>query len=326
MFTKVTLEDVLREAKLLEAPYSEQYAHVSLCVKEGLLEPVKSSPRNGKTPSLHLRYRRYIEEKDTSALKEELKYHLDPSIQVHYYERHIEVYESERKAVRRLSDFLMWKRDLLSVAVSCNERSFQIFGDEKFISEHGGTRVCAHCGVSLESLNFYSTVEPIAYCSFSRDVPQNVLFIENKDTFYSIRRFLSGGCGEILGLTVGTLIYGGGKRILSSLKEFSISVEPHVAREENIFFYFGDLDYEGIRIYESVCDVIGRPIAPFCAAYCEMLRAGSDIELPHTLEGQNRDISPLFFSFFDEATSRKMREILESDRYIPQEILTFPSQ
>ena len=39
-----------------------------------------------------------------------------------------------------------------------------------------------------------------------------------------------------------------------------------------------------------------------------------------TKEKQNRQISEMFFDYFEDSTV--MKEILESDRYIPQEILT----
>ena len=38
-------------------------------------------------------------------------------------------------------------------------------------------------------------------------------------------------------------------------------------------------------------------------------------------EKQNRNLSGYFFSCFPEQTVRTMKEILESERYIPQEII-----
>ena len=86
----------------------------------------------------------------------------------------------------------------------------------------------------------------------------------------------------------------------------------------NNFYYFGDLDYEGIGIYESLTTYF--KCEPFVIAYEVMLKKGENISLPVTKEKQNRNITEVFFNYFDD--SSKMIEILESERYIPQEILT----
>ena len=54
-----------------------------------------------------------------------------------------------------------------------------------------------------------------------------------------------------------------------------------------------------------------------------MLEKSQDIlSLTETKEGQNRNIGQKFFSYFDEDTVLKMKNILKHDRYIPQEILS----
>ena len=95
--------------------------------------------------------------------------------------------------------------------------------------------------------------------------------------------------------------------------------------KENRIFYFGDLDYEGIGIYERLAQLSkqqGISIQPFTEAYEKMLvKAHAVRELPKTKEKQNRNISGDFFRFFSDQTVYHMREILESERYIPQEII-----
>lgn len=92
----------------------------------------------------------------------------------------------------------------------------------------------------------------------------------------------------------------------------------------NTMYYFGDLDYEGIGIYESLAQMFPErwKIIPFVKAYARMLEKAGDVTaLPLTKEGQNRNISPLFFSYFDRQTAEVMEHILQAERYIPQEIL-----
>ena len=95
---------------------------------------------------------------------------------------------------------------------------------------------------------------------------------------------------------------------------------------DNKIFYFGDLDYEGIGIYENFATTYGSryDIRLFRIAYEKMLekaiRIGID-NLPVTKEGQNRRIDNLFLSQFSQPQQSVIKEILECDRYIPQEIL-----
>ena len=93
----------------------------------------------------------------------------------------------------------------------------------------------------------------------------------------------------------------------------------------NKIYYFGDLDYEGILIYEKLALEYSEKceIVPFTKAYLKMVsKAGTmNINLPNTKEGQNRNAGELFFGYFTKEQAKSMMEILERDEYIPQEIL-----
>ena len=85
------------------------------------------------------------------------------------------------------------------------------------------------------------------------------------------------------------------------------------------------MDYEGIGIYENLtaCFKEQAEIKPFAAAYELMLTKSKSIpKLPTTKEGQNRQLEGFFFDYFAGATQENMRELLEQNLYIPQEILT----
>ena len=64
-----------------------------------------------------------------------------------------------------------------------NERSFEIFHREKFFQREGGLEFCRKAGIEAAKLSFYETSEPLSYYSCSKQSPQNILIIENKDTF-----------------------------------------------------------------------------------------------------------------------------------------------
>lgn len=94
----------------------------------------------------------------------------------------------------------------------------------------------------------------------------------------------------------------------------------------NRIYYFGDLDYEGIGIYENLAGAFGEEweIIPFGDAYERMLEkaeAAGISRMPDTKKGQNRNIKSVFFSYFQERSVLRMKAVLENGKYIPQEIL-----
>lgn len=307
------------------ATYEEQYRLITGLVQDGMIKPVKASGLNGKKPALYREYWILEPKKDYQDLIEELKFRLVPAIHVDYYLAHPDIYAEDRQWVLLMDEYLRTQRNRLETMESMNERSFEIWGREKFLKQEKGRKLLKRMGITLEFLNLYETTEPLSYYSHSRQVPQNLLIIENKDTFYTMRRYLLNGGWRILNMEIGTLIYGAGKGILRSFRDFSLCVEPYMNDSRNTIYYFGDLDYEGIGIYENLYSLFDGycQIKPFTAAYTAMLKkAGRTEDLPETKEKQNRNIGSVFFDCFEEDYKRKIMDILAKERYIPQEILT----
>ena len=75
---RVTLEQLLAEAGV--ESYTEQYRYIRRLLEEGRIRPVKQSPRNGRTPALHLAYWQEEEETDETELLDELDYRLSLSL------------------------------------------------------------------------------------------------------------------------------------------------------------------------------------------------------------------------------------------------------
>lgn len=319
---RISLEELLRSMSGMS--YPEQYRKIRDMLDREKIRPVRASGTNGKKPALYREYWVEREEKDYHLLEEELKFKMSPAISVDYYLKHPDVYEEDREAVLRLNEYLLKKKNLLKVSESVNERSFEIWGQEKFLSRGAGKKILKRCHIPEELLNMYATSEPFSYFTRSSDTPQNILILENKDTFYSMRRFLLEGQERILGIKTGTLIYGAGKRVLRSFQDFALCAEPYMKKKQNRFLYFGDMDYEGIGIYENLAELVSpeMKILPFVPAYQAMLdKAGKTEKLPVTKEQQNRNIRQSFFSHFEKDVAERMTKILEAQRYIPQEIL-----
>ena len=315
----------LKELQKSLSDYKEQYEYVMDLIEKGRIKPVKASGMNGKSPALYLEYWLVEEVKDYTQLKEELLYRMVPEISIDYYMSHLAMYEQDRQWVLLLNEFLKKHKQNLLCKKSLNERSFEIWKREKFLSKEQGKKILKRCRIDMDVLNVYETTEPLAYYSHTRQTPQNILIVENKDTFYSMRKYLLEGNDTVLGMPAGTLIYGAGKGIFKSFQDFEFCVEPYMTEKGNEIYYFGDLDYEGIGIYENFASVFCGEweIKPFVEGYEAMIDKAEVIgQLPDTKTGQNKRIRELFFSYFSKEMVEKMTRILEAGQYIPQEILT----
>lgn len=317
---KITLDEIQKYIKIEEYPILVE--KVKKLIEENAINPIKSSGLNGKKPALYQTYRIVREKKYDIGLRDELLY-MVPELCNDFYLLHMDQYEKDREHVRMLNDYMITRKDNLNRAVSINERSFEIFGREKFLLKEGGTSLLKKLGLPFEILNCYETSQPLAYYSHKKEEGQTILFIENKDTFYSMRKHMLEGKETIMGISVGTLIYGGGKAVYRSVSDFERCLEPYMKSKKNTMLYFGDLDYEGILIYEQLKDLMmpTYKVLPFTIAYQKMIVKSENIFLPESKEQQNKNCGNEFFKYFDENMLQQIKYILESGRYIPQEIL-----
>ncbi len=318
---KLTLDELIKINYIED--YSELVDYIKENIERGKLKPIKSSNTNGKKPALYNAYKIIPNQPDYKEYLDELKFKIHPSLKIDYYLKNPEKYIDDRHDILDLSIFFESRKESFNDALSMNERSFEIWGREKFLQKGSGKRILKNLGLSLESLNIYETTEPLAYYSHHKNTPQDILIIENKDTFYSMRRHLLKGNTGILGLPIGTLIYGGGKGIHRSFQDFTFCVEPYLNYKSNTFLYFGDLDYEGIIIFESLQKSFQHDlkIIPFKKGYEYMLKKAVLSKLPDTKIGQNKNIGNLFLNTFSENEGKLIIQILNSGKYIPQEIL-----
>lgn len=318
---KITIGELQEFLKIQN--YTDLVNLVYDLTRKGQIAPIKNSGLNGKKPTLYQTYRILKTPKDYSSCREELMYQLVPVLKNDYYLSNLEAYLKDRPFVLLLNEFIKEHNECLKEAASYNERSFEIWGREKFLNREGGIRILKNLGLTSEELNVYDTTEPLAYYSHHKRVPQTILILENKDTFYSMRRHLLDNNLIILGEEIGTLVYGGGKSIYKSFEDFTLCVEPYMNDKRNEILYFGDLDYEGIFIYESLQENFRDRVKlkPFCTAYEAMLRKVNFEKLSDMKEGQNSNIGIEFLSYFSKQVQEQMMHLLHQNKYIPQEVL-----
>lgn len=135
------------------------------------------------------------------------------------------------------------------------------------------------------------------------------LIVENKTTFQALLPVLPSS-------TFSTLIYGGGNKITGNMDMFPLQY-PVTGREQ-VFYYFGDLDVEGIRIwYDTHKRQAMVPALPFYeACLAKPFVPGK------SNQRRNEDAVQAFVHYFSTDQQALIARCLGSGNYYPQEILT----
>lgn len=321
----------IQEYLRIEDYYDFYDVVMNLC-NEGLLVPVKSSGFNGKSKPLYKRYYIRKPSEDFSCYINELKNELHPLLDTRYYLNNIEKYVEDREYVIKLSNYFKYNFDDLKYPASENERSFAIWQREKFLKDKGGRVVLNRLGIDISVLNFYKTPQPFVYYSSDNNESKNILVLENKDTYYTIRKIMIEGKSNFFGIDFSTVMYGAGKLILSKqgVEDFLLYSEEWIKGEESVFYYLGDIDYEGFMMYENLkhtmeSSQMNMNIKLFTEAMNIMVDRGRPIKdnLPVMKSGQNKSIKHLYRDELSNEYSEFIDEILNENKYIPQEILTY---
>jgi hypothetical protein len=292
-------------------------------VEDSLLSPVGRKPKT--TGGLYSKYKiiNQIKPKDDELVPEMVRI-IAPPAKLDYYLKNTQNYIEDREIITIISDFLRQKK---LEPVTVNERAYELFGDEKFFKGAGKERSCGELilkrlGLNYQDIGCKETWEPFfsfVKKDFHLQDERKIYIIENKDTFWSFKENVMDGAASV---TVDMLIYGEGRKILSSFKFIE---EYEVSPKTDEVFYFGDLDPEGINIYSELAAWYPEYwIVPFYAGYAAML----DIGLKHPPAAvPKRQIMKAvnikrFLTGFTQESAEKLSELFTSGCYIPQEALS----
>jgi len=298
------------------------FSAINTLLKEQSISPVGKKPNHN---GLYAKYKinKENEKKDTQLVTEIIKNIVYPAA-IDYYVKHPEDYSNDKDVIAIISDYLKKKDDNI---VTVNERAYELFGDEKFFkgdekSRSRGEIVLKRLGLNYWHLGCIETVEPF-FSFYKRDFyskhSRNIYIIENKDTFWSFKKHFMDLTADI---DLDMLIFGEGKKILSS---FRFIDEYGINPQTDEFFYFGDLDAEGINIY---CDLKVKfseyNIRPFNRGYQAILEIGTMRELVKTPKQQRVSENNIekFIKEFDDNSALKIKRIINEGFYIPQEALS----
>lgn len=223
-----------------------------------------------------------------------------------YFKLAEEIFYQDIPFIQAVNDYIL-NRGLPESYVTSQERSFNILGDEKWIDEKNGKRLLERINV-LDKLKILNDSDPLMLAvnqnGFGRPVHYH-LIVENKATFLALMEVLSE-------TNYTSLIYGCGWKIVSNY--YMIDKQLNL-KDKNEFMYFGDIDKEGISIWNSLNEKIKVNIAvPF---YRELLK--KEYSIGKKSQKRNEEAINNFLSFFSDLEKEALLNMINNGGYLPQE-------
>ena len=282
-------------------------------IRIGCLVPVLASKPTGKADGFYNRYR-INKSKLNHKLKEiinGLYLTLDSRIKLDaYYGLDFKTFKKDEPYIHKINAYLR-AHEKTDALLYEPELAFLLTDNEKWLEDktYEGYKVLNRLGL-LDQFNIHPKIDPVAFSLDLNKVMHNKhkhLIVENKSTFLHLQ--------EVIDKSPYTaILYGAGNMIPSSIRRFK---EQLKLKGEEEFFYFGDLDREGIRIWHSLNQKVeAKPaLELYTALLSKKWVKGKESQKRH--EQQRED----FYAYFDQNHIEEMSCHL-SEAYIPQEALT----
>ena len=308
--------DVLQKCVSGQTEYEVFAREVLALEEEGILIGVKSQKTNGKKIALYNKYT-VIKEKFMEGLVEQIRafqLQAHPMIKLAYYLKAEEaVWKKDYKMLCHVNDYLK-RVGMPTEEATMPERSYEMTGDEKWIEAHGGRTLLERTGL-WEQMKISMNADPAMFTIHKKELcergtnekPHKHLIVENKSIYYLIQSILKE-------TSFTSLTYGCGWKITASMN--GLLKQMDLEEENNEFYYFGDLDYEGIAIYAY----LGEKVKPALSFYNSLLELSPS--KGKTNQRKNEEALELFIKHFSKEQESKIREVLQSGLYYPQEALT----
>lgn len=246
---------------------------------------------------------------------------LSPSINIDYYATHPDQYSQDREYIQKINELIRKKDEIEEITV--NERSYLLFGDEKAIllpkdASINGEEILRNLKLSLEDIKAKKVFEPFFWIEkdFNKTKESRVvLIVENKDTFWTLQNAVISG--DINGVQL--VIYGEGNAIIRKFEY----IETIGGTPEDHYYYFGDIDQEGIFIFNRLRErYLPYNIKPAVPLYRFILqKAGPYNAKPLRKSRKARFTLSPFIDFFDSESKAQISKIILEQKYLPQEIL-----
>ncbi|OFI06014.1 hypothetical protein CLOACE_13950 [Clostridium acetireducens DSM 10703] len=298
--------------------YNEFAKSIKRLVNENILIQKNPNNNNGKEISLPYKFgiNRYELRKEhvNKIQKYELKISKEIDLQ-EYFNLNENMWNKDLPYIEKINDYIN-KKGFPRNYTTAQERSFNIVGDEKWIDEKGGRKILERIKI-WEKLNIVNNSDPLMLAINPKKLKTSSkqllkityyhLIVENKATFLELL--------DVLKDTKFTsLIWGSGWKIVANITmlEKQLGVQG-----EHKIYYFGDLDNEGISIWNSLNEKVNAFLA--VEFYRKLINKNYSLGKETQIEDYNALKN--FFEFFSDKENEKIKNILNKGGYLPQEAL-----
>ena len=326
---KISRDELASLLKIEKNNTEELFNKISELLNNNMIEPVSTAKMNGnrKYPMCDKYRITLAEETDIETMK--LISRLHPLLQkTGYLSTHPKEYLEHKDVIDTLNTYLFMKKT--DVPMSRKERSYEIFGAEKMLESDNKevSSLLNHLKVDNTTLNFYDTPE---YC-FHDYIPVRknnltLLICENKDIWFNIRRCMfEDGFRCLFGVTIDGVVFGNGNKVSS--KDGLVEYVKFMGAPNVKFLYWGDIDNAGFDIYTRAKEAnAALNIELFIPGYRKMLEKAENTPLDSLEDCPvfRRDISfeDLFVTSLTEKEQTHINSVLDANKRIPQEIITY---
>lgn len=306
--------------------YQKLYQLLKKLEAEEEIRAIKSAAFNQQLPQLKKRWSLLKNDEAGWPEKDILK--LSRSLNLNYYLKRPQKQSAELKEMLfKLAYFLNNKAG--REWASREERSLELFADEKFLSSSQGRKLLNNLKLQLAELKARQYKHLFVYWSLKPTQIKNILIMENHSAFIGAKKAAAAGI-NIFGEDFDTIIYGQGKKIVSSFSflEELLGFEPAEKITADLkICYAGDLDPEGLAIYTALKDKYPEFKIKLLAEYYQLLLKVSNGFYPfHKKQNKNQAVLKRVLEEFEKEgfneLSRKVKKAWQADRRLPQELIT----
>lgn len=321
---KVRFETVEIENKLKEEMgqnrgplfYKELATHILLLEEEGKIVRLKNAQSYSRDTRIATKYQKQKFNNTNEEIKLQIHSSFHPQMEMKIYLENLEQFKKDELYLEKISEFLINKSDR-EPYLSVNERSFELFGNEKYLGSAAGLKILSMIGLRFEQLACYETYEPFFHFGLAIESTENILIVENKDTFFSLKKLFQEGITKWENKHFSMLIYGEGNKITKSINY----LEELKVHSETSIFYFGDLDPEGISIYDRLNKGKEREVKIMHLFYTELWKRKKNSKIIGKEQKWNQTAIDNFLCNFDIQEQKEIRNYLIEKKYVPQEAL-----
>lgn len=313
----LNLQEIYQIMKLPYNPTNDKkiYNVMEKLEQEKYIEHLKTSKRNNCGCFEKYKILKQNEGSQNTIKKELLG--LNKKIKIDYYLKHLNEYEKDKEIILPINKFFkeIEKQNTPIHELTVNERSYQLYKNEKRLKENEDT--LKKLGLEFKDLYAFDTYEPFFYYINTAYNPKNkkrtILIVENKDTFWTIVKTVQ----QLKLDEFYIIIYGEGKKIINSF----LFVQELKIGYEDIILYFGDIDYEGINIYESIKEkYCNYHISAYKIGYEALIDLEDKPSSIRTAQRINLKKIERFLDEFSPKYQEKLKIIFKQNKYIPQEV------